>query len=260
MRRIRQHLTYANVMATIAVFIAISGGTAVALNGSNTVFTDDIADDTQPASGGNPAGGLVAADLRPNSVTASEVANPAIGSSEVAPEALIAADLSNNSVGTSEAANNSLTGTDINESTLQGVNAATVEGAVVCDGLVELSLGEQDVVCTAGPLSIRASCAGVLGGGGNVSAALQLENGADHSFYARTAPSAAENPDWNDSDANIFLVEAVTNNAIGDVSRGEFSAGAADGSQLAGEVAARVQRFNTFPATATCHLALGVIG
>jgi hypothetical protein len=58
------------------------------LNGSNTVFTDDIANDTQPASGGNPAGGLVATDLRPNSV------------------------------GTSEAASNSLTGTDINESTL----------------------------------------------------------------------------------------------------------------------------------------------
>jgi hypothetical protein len=52
------------------------------------VFTDDIANDTQPASGGNPAGGLQAADLRPNSV------------------------------GTSEAANDSLTGADVNESSL----------------------------------------------------------------------------------------------------------------------------------------------
>jgi hypothetical protein len=42
MRRIRQHLTYANVMATIAVFLVLSGGTAVALSGSNTVFSDDI--------------------------------------------------------------------------------------------------------------------------------------------------------------------------------------------------------------------------
>ena len=45
MRRMRRHLTYANVMATIAAFIAISGGTAVALNGANTVFTDDIGND-----------------------------------------------------------------------------------------------------------------------------------------------------------------------------------------------------------------------
>jgi hypothetical protein len=42
MRRIRQHLTYANVMATIAVFLVLSGGTAVALSGRNTVFSDDI--------------------------------------------------------------------------------------------------------------------------------------------------------------------------------------------------------------------------
>jgi hypothetical protein len=41
-QRIRSHLTYANVMATIAVFLVLSGGTAVALNGSNTVFSDDI--------------------------------------------------------------------------------------------------------------------------------------------------------------------------------------------------------------------------
>jgi hypothetical protein len=36
-QRIRPRLTYANVMATLAVFLVLSGGTAVALNGSNTV-------------------------------------------------------------------------------------------------------------------------------------------------------------------------------------------------------------------------------
>ena len=55
MRRIRSHLSYANVMATLAVFLVVSGGTAVALNGSNTVFTDDIANDTQPAGGNRRA-------------------------------------------------------------------------------------------------------------------------------------------------------------------------------------------------------------
>jgi hypothetical protein len=67
--------------------VALSGGTAVALSGSNTVFTDDIANDTQPASGENPAGGLVAADLRANSV----------GSSEAANESLTGADIKNRS-------------------------------------------------------------------------------------------------------------------------------------------------------------------
>ena len=35
LRRLRSHLTYANVMATIAVFLVLSGGAAVALKGSN---------------------------------------------------------------------------------------------------------------------------------------------------------------------------------------------------------------------------------
>jgi hypothetical protein len=71
-RAIRQHLR-SNIVGYIALFFALSTGSAVALSGSNTVFTDDIANDTQPASGGNPAGGLVAADLRPNSVGGSEL-------------------------------------------------------------------------------------------------------------------------------------------------------------------------------------------
>ena len=88
MRRIRRHLTFANVASAVALFVALGGGTAVALSGSNTVFTDDIANDTQPASGGNPAGGLVAADLRPGSVGSSEVINNSIALADLAPSAL----------------------------------------------------------------------------------------------------------------------------------------------------------------------------
>jgi hypothetical protein len=42
MRRIRSHLTYANVISSLCLFLLLSGGTAVALNGANTVFSDDI--------------------------------------------------------------------------------------------------------------------------------------------------------------------------------------------------------------------------
>jgi hypothetical protein len=84
----------AMVVALIALFVSL-GGTAAALSGSNTVFTDDIANDTQPAGGGNPAGGLRAADLRAGSV------------------------------GSSEVANNSLTGADTNESQLEATPLRT---------------------------------------------------------------------------------------------------------------------------------------
>ena len=45
MRRIRPRLTYANVISSLCLFLVLSGGTAVALSGSNTVFSDDIVDD-----------------------------------------------------------------------------------------------------------------------------------------------------------------------------------------------------------------------
>jgi hypothetical protein len=37
--RLRSHLTYANVMSTIAVFVAVSTGGAYA---ANTIFSSDI--------------------------------------------------------------------------------------------------------------------------------------------------------------------------------------------------------------------------
>jgi Tfp pilus assembly protein FimT len=74
MRRIRRHLSFANVASAIALFVALGGGTAVALSGSNTVFSDDIADDTF-TSGTEGQGGLVAADLRNGSVRSPEVTN-----------------------------------------------------------------------------------------------------------------------------------------------------------------------------------------
>ena len=75
-QRLRSSLTYANVMATLAVFLVLGGGSAVALSGSNTVFSDDIVDNqvktADVANDTLSGGGLVAADLRANSVGSSE--------------------------------------------------------------------------------------------------------------------------------------------------------------------------------------------
>jgi hypothetical protein len=147
MCRIRRHLTYANVISTLCLFLLLGGGTAVALSGSNTVFSDDIvnnqvrsadvrddtlnngglqAGDLGPGSVGNSEvaigaitskgvldESLVALDLAPDSVGSSEVAANALGSGEVIDGSLGAADLGNDSVGSSEVVNDSLTGADI---------------------------------------------------------------------------------------------------------------------------------------------------
>lgn len=47
---IRRRATYANVVATLALIMAVGGGSAYALQGRNTVFSDDIAPNEAKAS------------------------------------------------------------------------------------------------------------------------------------------------------------------------------------------------------------------
>jgi hypothetical protein len=104
--RIRSRLTYANVVASLALFLVLSGGTAVALSGSNTVFSDDIVD---------------------NQVKAADVRNDTLAGG-----GLTAADLGPSSVAGSEVKDNSVTGADVKEATLgrvpQAGNADNVDG------------------------------------------------------------------------------------------------------------------------------------
>jgi hypothetical protein len=78
MSRVRQHLTYANVMATIAVFLVLGGGTAVALNGTNTVQSDDL----------GPGAQVKAPDVAANAVNGTDVVNGSIAGADIAPSAL----------------------------------------------------------------------------------------------------------------------------------------------------------------------------
>jgi hypothetical protein len=96
--RIRAHIR-GNIVGYIALFFALSTGSAVALSGSNTVFTDDIVNDQ-----------VYSADVRNDTLSGGGLA---------------AADLRPNAVGTSEVLNNSLTGSDILESSLGQVPSAS---------------------------------------------------------------------------------------------------------------------------------------
>jgi hypothetical protein len=123
MDRIRQHLTFANVASAIALFVALGGGTAVALTGSNTVFSDDVVDNqvysVDVRNDTLSGGGLAAADLRAGSVATSEVAANSLG----------AADLASSSVGTDEVTDDSLTGTDILNGSLGATEFGTIPAA-----------------------------------------------------------------------------------------------------------------------------------
>jgi hypothetical protein len=73
MRRIRSKLTYANVMATLAVFLVLGGGTAVALHGHNTVQSDDLGPGAQVKAADVADNAVKGANIVDNSVTGGDV-------------------------------------------------------------------------------------------------------------------------------------------------------------------------------------------
>jgi hypothetical protein len=148
----RRRPSHATVVAYLALFVALGGTSALALSGSNTVFSDDIANDNfnSPTEG---QGGLVASDLRAGSVGGSEVADSSLTGTDVFDNTIAGADITNSSLTTadirddtlsfggllsqdlaagsvrsSEVADNSLTGTDINEGSLGTVPSSVLGG------------------------------------------------------------------------------------------------------------------------------------
>jgi hypothetical protein len=93
-------LTYANVVATLALVLVIAGGTAYA---ANTVLSGDIVDNqvysADVRNDGLSGGGLAAQDLQAGAVGTSEVLNDTLAGGGLA-----AADLRSGSVGPAEAA------------------------------------------------------------------------------------------------------------------------------------------------------------
>jgi hypothetical protein len=77
MRRIRRP-SHATVVAYVALFVALTGGTAVALSGSNTVQSDDL----------GPGAQVKAPDVAANSVNGTDIVNGSITGADIAPSAL----------------------------------------------------------------------------------------------------------------------------------------------------------------------------
>jgi hypothetical protein len=65
MRRIGSHLTYANVISTLCLFLLLGGGTAMALSGHDTVQSDDL----------GPGAQVKAPDVAGNAVDSANIQN-----------------------------------------------------------------------------------------------------------------------------------------------------------------------------------------
>ena len=128
-RRIRSRLTYANVTATLALFMALATGGAYA---ANTIYSDDIVDGQvkrqdigyQAVTQGKIADGTISTSKYKSwSVTTGVIAPGAVTDTRVAPDAVTGAKVADNSLGLA----------DIDEASLMFgtvIPAARVESSV----------------------------------------------------------------------------------------------------------------------------------
>ena len=144
-REIRSRITYPNVVSSLALLVALAGGTAWAAdewtgenieNGTLTsadyrnddIRSVDIRDDSRAG------GGLTSTDLAPGAVGTSEVVDGSIASGDVADQSLTGSDVRNNTInaddvfglrGNDDIEDGSLTGADVASGSITGGDIAT---------------------------------------------------------------------------------------------------------------------------------------
>jgi hypothetical protein len=110
LKQIRRHLTYANVMSSIAVFLMLGGATAFAATkiGANEIKANSI-----------KTGKIVK-----EAVTAGKIKNGAVTEGKIADGAVTTNKIADNAVATSKIANDAVTGDKVKESSLGEVPLA----------------------------------------------------------------------------------------------------------------------------------------
>ena len=131
MGTLRSHLTYANVVATVALVLAGGGGVAYA---ANTVFSEDIVDgEVKVADIANNAvrtthigtGQVLSADLATDSVEGAEIAADAIHASDLAHDSVGSEELQHNAVGALKIADDAVHAPDLADHSVGGEHLRT---------------------------------------------------------------------------------------------------------------------------------------
>jgi len=176
----RPRASYANVMSTLAVVLALSTGTAYAANlGKNSVKAKHIASNAVQerhisdgaVKGSDLANGAVgtkaiddgsvgSGDLGGSSVNGTKIADGSVGGADLADGSVGAADLGAGSVGASELAGNSVTDSAIAASSVGGseIKDGSISGVDVAEDSISsarMTTGVQNLLFNAGTLAVN---------------------------------------------------------------------------------------------------------
>jgi hypothetical protein len=201
-KQARKHLTYANVVATLALFLVLTGATA-----------------------------LAAVQLGKNSVGSKQLKKNSVTKAKIKKNAVTAPKIHNNAVTTAKIHNDAVTGAKVDESTLGTVpNAAATDAVRTAKGTI--ALGQQATVLERGPLKLIVRCEPYEVT--RISAHIFIESSAAGSVFASYWDGGKElGPSTPEEDREVNSIEWADSNGpfiYDSASDGAVSASAADGS------------------------------
>jgi len=120
LKQIRRHLTYANVMSSIAVFLMLGGATAFAATkiGANEIKANSI------KTGKIVKEAVTAGKIKNGAVTESKIADGSVTTNKIADNAVTSSKIAKNAVTTEKIADDAVTGDKVKESSLGEVPLA----------------------------------------------------------------------------------------------------------------------------------------
>jgi hypothetical protein len=146
-QRFRSHLTYANVISSLCLFLLL-GGTAVAVDGSlagqNTVGSADIIN-----------GEVKDTDLGPDSVSSGKIADRSVKNADLGPGASASNTIADGGVQGIDIGNGQVTGADVGNDSLTGADVADI---ISPGGVTQVAVGEEKTLLRDGPFTVTATC------------------------------------------------------------------------------------------------------
>lgn len=140
MTRIRKTLTFSNVVAFVALFVALGG----------SVYA---------------AGKISGSQIKPNSLPGNRVKAKTLTAKQIKPGTLTGAQIHSATIGAKQIEPNSITGAQINQSTLTAVTASSITN--VQYAVANVSISSSSVKGTTGTANCPAGTS-VIGGGATV--------------------------------------------------------------------------------------------
>jgi hypothetical protein len=120
--RLRRRATFANVTASLALFVALGGTSYAAITlPANSVGSDQI----RTGAVGTPeirTGGVGAAEIKTSAVRASEIKTGGVGASEIHTDAVRAKEIKSGSVANDELAADAVTGPKVKDGSLEAAD------------------------------------------------------------------------------------------------------------------------------------------